>query len=106
MSESAFLPQAIRVCFFPLECQDTFEAFSNTLTYGGHYVVNVTSFPDCLESCRNAVNCAAFDWNDNNNNCYIHNDGYELNVRKTDARHVTQYRRVPCLNMGFSGKQT
>ena len=52
---------------------------------------------ECKESCTNNADCVGYDFDNNLNECWIHEDqnNFDTNT-KTDANGVTQYRKIPC----------
>lgn len=52
---------------------------------------------ECQDICDDMSDCVGFDFNTDNNRCWIHDDAdnFESNTN-TNAGPVTQYAKVPC----------
>ena len=53
---------------------------------------------ECEESCTNNGACVGYDFDNNEDECWIHEDqnNFDTNT-KTNANGVNQYRKVPCV---------
>ena len=53
----------------------------NTLSLGGTKLTGVTTAEACMEECRKLRDCAGFDYNIGDKECYYHKDGFEKSAK-------------------------
>ena len=70
--------------------------FRNALAYDGVVANNINTQSACEAACIGNANCVAYDFDNNENMCYIHTNINDLSVRNNNAPGVDLYIRVPC----------
>ena len=59
---------------------------------------------ECEQSCTDNANCVGYDFDNNFDECWIHENqnNFDTNT-KSNANGVTQYRKVPCVTTATTG---
>ncbi len=73
---------------------DTFDEFTNTLSYQGSKTTYKT-IASCKAGCLANNDCMAYDYVMSSNDCWFHKGGY-ISLVNPNAAGVNQYRRVIC----------
>ena len=80
-------------------CVDTFEASPGKFASGGSRETNSDTQAECEAACvaKSASDCVGYDFNTQDNSCWLHNNPSVFNNLQTDSSNViTNYQRVPC----------
>jgi len=80
-------------------CTVTFDTVKDTLSYNGQEKSTLQSIKACQDECEKDKACVAFDWDKNNNKCYLHVTASALedsNRLLGKAGGVDQYIKKPC----------
>ena len=90
---------SIKCSYVKLGCADTFEASQGRFANGGSRDSSADTDAECEVSCLADSDCVGYDFNSQDNSCWIHKNANAFNNLQSDSSNViTNYQRIPCGN--------
>ena len=84
----------------PLGCIDTFEVSEGRFAIGGSRDPESDTNTKCREACISNSACDGYDFNTQDDACWIHTDVNNFNNLQIDnANVITNYQRVRCCKL-------
>lgn len=79
------------------DCVDTFTESEGKFGIGGSRDPDASTVAECITACLADSDCTGFDFNTQDDSCWIHTSTDVFNNLQTDSSNViTNYQRVPC----------